>query len=186
MTSYKLIALLAVISCLQADAQVGVVNNGGLNVHSGATISVNGTLNNKTSATLINDGSIYLNGTLTNDETGMSPGTGSLYLNGSTAQSVAGTASFKTYNLITANSAGITLNNDLSVSGTHTFSAGLIHSSAIPNYLIYEAGASYTGDGDTRHMTGWVKKKGNTGFIFPFGNGTHERTAAIAVLSASS
>jgi hypothetical protein len=116
----------------------------------------------------------------------MATGSGTLYLNGSSTQFINGSQVFKTYNLQTNNSAGITLDNDLSVSGIHTFTGGLITSSSIPNYLIYEAGSSYTGDNDSRHINGWVKKIGNTDFIFPVGDATYERVAGISNLSASS
>jgi hypothetical protein len=116
----------------------------------------------------------------------MAAGTGTLYLNGSSAQAVNGSQTFKTNNLETNNSAGITLDNDLSVSGIHTFTSGLINSSSIPNYLVYEAGSSYTGDNDSRHVSGWVKKIGNTNFVFPVGDASYERVVGISNLSASS
>jgi len=50
-----------------------------------------------------------------------------LYLNGTSAQSISGTQAFKTLNFVSNNSAGITLNNDLSVSGIHTFYRGHYH-----------------------------------------------------------
>jgi hypothetical protein len=78
------------------------------------------------------------------------------------------------------------LNNDLSVSGLHTYTAGMITTSATPNYLRYESAASYTGDGDSRHVNGWVRKTGNTNFTFPVGNGTYERTIRINSLGSSS
>lgn len=84
------------------------------------------------------------------------------------------------------NGTGITLNNNLSVTGAHTFTSGIITTSATPNYLVYEAGSSYSGDGDTRHVNGWVKKIGSTDFVFPLGNGTVERRVALSNLSGSS
>ncbi|MBK8495520.1 MAG: hypothetical protein IPL50_11185 [Chitinophagaceae bacterium] len=66
----------------------------------------------------------------------MQAGTGTLYLNGTAAQIVSGSQVFKTYGLITNNAAGIILNNNLSAAGVHTFTAGLITTSATPNYMI--------------------------------------------------
>ncbi|MBS1563244.1 MAG: T9SS type A sorting domain-containing protein, partial [Bacteroidetes bacterium] len=68
----------------------------------------------------------------------------------------------------------------------HTFSAGLITTSATPNYLIYESGASYTGDADARHVNGWVRKNGSAAFTFPIGNNTYERAIGITNLAGSS
>lgn len=94
---------------------------------------------------------------------------------------------FKTYNFISNNSStGITINNNLSVSGSHTFTQGMITTSNTPNYLVYEAGSSYSNDNDSRHVNGWVKKYGTTNFTFPVGDSTYERTAGITNLSASS
>jgi hypothetical protein len=52
--------------------------------------------------------------------------------------------------------------------------------------MIYEAGSSYAGSADNRHVNGWVKKMGNTDFIFPVGNATYERPVALTNLSATS
>jgi hypothetical protein len=106
--------------------------------------------------------------------------------NGASAQAVNGAQPVKTYQLVTNNTAGITLNNDLSVANVHTFTDGVIATSATPNYLIYEAGASYTGDAHGRHVNGWVKKLGNTSFTFPVGNNIYERPVTVSNLSVSS
>jgi hypothetical protein len=181
-----LLQISLVLICIYADAQQAFTNNGNLQIHTGGSVSGFGNFTNTGSGVLVNNGSVYVRGNITNDETLMAIGTGTLYLNGTAAQSVNGSQQFRTYNLETNNAAGFTLNNNLSVSGVHTFSSGLIASSAAPNYLIYEAGSSYTGSTDTRHVTGWVKKIGTTDFTFPVGDNTYERAAGIANLSASS
>jgi hypothetical protein len=172
--------------CTYINAQQAFRNNGTLQVHSGASITGFGDFTNASSATLINNGNVYLKGNITNAQASMSPGTGTLYLNGSAAQTVSGSQQFNTYNLVTNNSAGITINNDLSVSGAHTFTNGMITTSATPNYMRYEAGSSYTGDADSRHVNGWVKKSGSTDFVFPVGDATYERTIALNSLSGIS
>ena len=108
-----------------------------------------------------------------------------MYLNGTSAQSVSGSAIFTTFNLNSDNNAGVTLNNNLSVSGTHTFVNGDIASSATPHYLIYQSTASHTGASDAAHVTGWVKKIGTTDFNFPTGNGSYLREIAVSNLSTS-
>ncbi len=172
--------------CVCTNAQQAFTNNGNLQIHGGASVSGFGNFTNASSGVLVNNGSLYIKGNLSNNQASMSPGTGTLYLNGSSAQAVNGSQTFKTYNLETNNSAGITLDNDLSVSGTHTFTSGLINFSSIPNYLVYEAGSSYTGDNDSRHVIGGVKKIGNSNFTFPVGDASYERVVAISNLSASS
>jgi len=184
-TRLFLLALFSMFGVVRA--QVNVTSKGILKMSTGLdTLYINGNYSNTSTSALTNNGQFYIRQDLTNDEASMAIGTGTLFLNGTIAQSVNGTQIFKTYNFISNNSSGITLNNDLSVSAVHTFTAGLIHSSVTPNYLVYQAGASYTGDGDTKHVTGWVKKYGATDFIFPVGDATYERTAGIKTLSASS
>ncbi len=169
------------------QAQVNLQNNGTLYITGPSTILfVNGSFTNASGAALTNSGNLYVQQQLVNGQSSMAAGTGTLYLNGSALQTVSGTQPFKTFNLVSDNGAGITLSNDVSVSGVHTFTTGVISTSATPNYLIYEAGASYTGDGDSKHVNGWVTKNGNTAFVFPLGNGTVERTIAMSSLSAAS
>jgi hypothetical protein len=179
------IQLLLVLFCGSLHAQQAFTNNGNIQIHTGASLSGLGNFTNTSSAVLVNNGSFYAKGNITNDQSAMSSGTGTLYLDGNIAQTVNGAQTFKTYHLTTNNSTGITLNNNLSVSGLHTFTSGLIHSSSTPNYLVYEAGSSYTGNNDSRHVNGWVKKIGTTNFVFPVGNATYERVVAISNLSAS-
>lgn len=172
---------------IHLQAQISVTNTGTVYVGSATdTVYITGGFTNNSGSALTNNGQLYVRGDLSNSQSSMAVGTGTLYLNGTSAQSVNGSQPFKTYNLNTNNSSGITLNNELSVSGAHTFTSGLIHSSSIPNYLIYEAGSSYSGDNDSRHVTGWVKKIGNTNFTFPVGDASYERPAALANISAAS
>ncbi len=183
----KKILLPVILFFLSADlvAQQAMTNNGNLQVHSGASMTSFGDFTNASAGTLLNNGSLYIKGNPTNDQASMAAGTGTLYLNGTTAQSVNGSQPLKMYNLVTDNSAGITLNNNLSVSGTHTFTTGMITTSVTPNYMIYESGSSYSGINDSRHVNGWVKKIGSTNFTFPVGNVTYQRTIAISNLSAA-
>ncbi|MBK7560284.1 MAG: T9SS type A sorting domain-containing protein [Chitinophagaceae bacterium] len=182
----KLITLFLIALCGSIKAQDAINNNGNLQIHTGSSITGFGSFTNASSAVLVNNGSLYIRGNLSNDQSSMSAGSGTLYLDGTSAQTVNGSQAFRTNNLETNNSAGFTLNNNLSVSGIHTFTSGMIASSSTPNYLVYEAGSSHTGSNDSRHSTGWVKKNGNTGFTFPVGDATYQRTAAISGLSASS
>lgn len=180
------IPVVLILSGTCVNGQQGLTNNGNLQIFSGASFCNYGAFANSSTGALVNNGSLYIKGDITNDQSAMAAGSGVLYLNGSVAQAVNGAQSFKTYQLVTNNTAGITLNNNLSVANVHTFTNGMIVTSATPNYLIYEAGASYTGDADTRHVNGWVKKFGNTAFTFPVGNNSYERTVAVSNLSATS
>lgn len=181
---YCILTLL--IGC-SSFAQVTATNTGILYITGSSDIFCAASdFSNHSGSALTNNGQLHVKGHLINDQSSMAIGTGTLYLDGTSSQIVAGSQTFKTYHLNTSNNAGITLNSNLSVSGIHTFANGVITTSATPNYLVYEAGSSYSGDGDTKHVNGWVKKFGSTNFIFPVGNGTVERTVALNSLSVSS
>lgn len=177
--------IIILLFCKYLNAQQAFTNTGNLQIHPGASVSGFGNFSNASSGTLLNNGNFYLRGNITNDQSSMAVGSGILYLNGTSGQSVNGTQVYKTLNLITDNAAGITLNNNLSISGAHTYTNGIIVTSSTPNYLIYEAGSSYSGDADSRHVNGWVKKLGSTNFTFPVGNGTVIRNLTIESLSGS-
>ncbi len=107
-------------------AQTGLTNSGILYIKTSSDIlHITGTFTNNSGAALTNNGSLYVKGNLTNNQSSMAIGTGILILNGTSTQAINGTQQFKTYNLQTNNSSGITLNNDLSVSYVHfTFPVG--------------------------------------------------------------
>jgi hypothetical protein len=161
-------------------------NTGNLKIYSGGSLAAHGNFVNAASANLVNDGNLYVKRNLTSSQPGMSSGTGTLYLDGSTAQTMDGSQPFKTYNLVTGNTAGILINQNLRVGGLHTFNSGVITTASTPNYLVYEAGSSYSGNGDNKHVNGWVQKVGTTDFTFPVGNGTLQRPVTINNLSGSS
>jgi hypothetical protein len=181
----KNLLLVLTVASYVANAQPGFTNTGNLQIYAGASITGFSNFTNSSAAVLINNGSLYLKGNISNDQSSMSAGAGTLYLNGITTQTISGTQVFKTYNLINNNAAGIILNNNLSVSGVHTFTAGMITTSATPNYMIYEAGSSHLGSNDASHVNGWVKKTGNTNFSFPVGNAAYSRSVALINLTAS-
>jgi hypothetical protein len=180
------LSAIPLLSSVIVHAQAAMTNTGNLRIHTGANIAAFGSMRNTSTAALVNDGTFYISGNVTNDEAAMSPGTGTVHLNGTTLQSINGTQAFKVYNLTTNNSAGFTLDNDISVTAAHTFTSGLITSSATPNYLVYENGATHSGSSDNAHINGWVRKIGSTNFTFPVGNATFLRPIAISNLSASS
>jgi len=184
---YLIHSLILMLSVNNLFAQLDVKNAAVVYITSATdTFFVAGSFTNASGSAFTNNGVFQVKKDLINDQAGMVAGTGSLYLNGSSAQVVSGSQTFKTYNFFSGNAAGLTLNNNLSVTGLHTFSAGMITTSATPNYMVYEAGSSYTGSSDTRHVNGWVKKLGNADFVFPVGNATYERPVALTNLTAAS
>lgn len=168
-------------------SQVNVKNNGVLyNASSTDTVFIGGAFTNESGAALTNNGVLNVKQDIINNQASMSAGTGTLYLNGTVTQTISGAQVFKAYNLVTDNTSGFIINNNLSVGGVHTFINGILTTSATPNYMVYETGAAYSGDNDSRHINGWVKKYGNSDFIFPVGNAVYERGIALTGLTAVS
>jgi hypothetical protein len=168
-----------------SNAQLALTNSGNFQVHAGGVVSGLGNFTNSSTGVLVNNGSFYIQGNITNDQASMANGTGILYMNGSGVQSVNGSQPLKTFDFVSNNAAGITINNNLHIGGAHTFTSGMITTSSTPNYLVYEAGSSYSGNSDARHVNGWVKKIGTTNFTFPVGDATYERAAGISNLSGA-
>ena len=182
----KILAIGFILAARLAISQTAVTNTGVLQVSGTGVFYTASDFTNNSGSSLTNNGQLYVEGALTNNQSSMAVGTGTLYMSGSASQPVNGTQPFRTFNFVSNNSAGIVLNNNLHVSGAHTFTTGIVSTSATPNYMIYEAGSSYSGSSDAAHVSGWVKKLGTTSFIFPVGSGTVLRPAEITTLSASS
>lgn len=183
---HLLYSLILVLLNNNLQAQLDVKNSGIVYISSATdTFFIPGSFTNAPGSAFTNNGVMQVKKDIINDQATMSAGTGKLFLNGSSVQTISGSQTFKTFNLVTNNNSGFILNNNLSVSGTHTYTSGMIITSATPNYMIYEAGASYTGSNDASHVNGWVKKIGNTNFTFPVGNATYERPIALTNLTAS-
>ena len=184
MKNYLVLFLLFI--SIRVLSQEGTSNNGNLQIYRNGSMAVFGDFTNASTGSFQNDGSLYIKKSFTNGQALMSTGTGTLFLNGNMVQSISGSEPVNTFNLVTNNSSGFTLNNNLLIGGAHTFSAGIITTSSSPNYLIYEAGSSYSGAIDAAHVNGWVKKWGATDFTFPTGDGAHLREMTIMNLSENS
>ena len=99
-------------------------------------------------------------------------GSGTILFNGSGAQAISGSVS-TTFNHFTINkSAGaLTLNRTTSISGTGTFTAGIVNSTAA-NLLVFTDNATATGannGSNPSYVNGPVRKIGNDAFVFPVG-----------------
>jgi hypothetical protein len=147
---------------------------------------IGGNLDNQSTSTLLNNGKLVVTANVNNEQANMQAGSGTLVLKGNAEQVITGTKIFNTYNLNTDNESGILLNNNLSISNVHVFTNGIITTENTPNVLIYKSNATYTGDGDNRHVKGTVKKYGSTDFDFPVGNGNIERKAGLKNITESS
>ena len=149
-------------------------------VESTASVTNNGTIENKSTTTVLSN-------------TAAITGTGSFKFSGSTAQTIDGNDRSincsviidNTNNLSIVTSALVALpatSNDLHLGGLLTFTNGDLITNE--NRVVFKAGSSYAGQGDTKHIVGWCKKIGNTAFIFPVGTGAKLRTTGISAPAA--
>lgn len=183
-----ILLLITVFQQLRAQSAMvlDVTNKGLLSIKSGTTVSMEGSFQNANTANLLNNGDLYIKKDITNDQSGITPGTGTLILNGSAVQNLYGAAALRTYRLTTDNAAGIFLNNDLVVYNRHDFVNGMVGTPASSVYMTYEAGATYTGAADNRHVNGWVRKLGADNFIFPVGSAAYLRPVTLENITAAS
>ncbi len=73
----------------------------------------------------------------------------------------------------------VTLNSPVSITGTFTFSNGIMVTDTV-NLLTFVAGSAETGVNDSSFVSGPVKKIGNTAFVFPLGKGNNAQTIGIS------
>jgi hypothetical protein len=173
-----------------AAARAQVYNTGILYVGSGNTLSTMGAFTNTATATYQNDGSVYINGNISNDEPALPAGAGTTYFNGTTAQTLSGSAYFRSFNVTLNNPAGLTLANRLAigdgVGGSLAFTAGLITSGTNTQDVYFYPGSSYTGFDASHHIIGYTTKSGSSNFTFPIGNGVTTADLDLTNLSATS
>jgi len=118
------------------------------------------TLSNTRSSNAITIGAISVAGSFTRTATftgGTGIGANSVTYNGPSSQTVLSTDSYFVYNnLIINNSSGVALNNNTTVSGTLTFTNGIISTGA--NSLVLLNSATLTGAGTGKYVNGNLKK----------------------------
>lgn len=149
-------------------------------VESTASVTNNGTIENKSTTTVLSNAAAIT-------------GTGSFKFSGSTAQTIDGNDCSINCNVIIDNTNNLSIVtsalvaapstiNDLHLGGILTFTNGDLITNE--NRVVFKAGSSYAGQGDTKHIVGWCEKIGNTAFIFPVGTGAKLRTTGISAPAA--
>lgn len=131
---------------------------GHLDIKSGATFNA-GSFTHSIGGNWINNGSF-------------NAGTGTILFNGTGAQAINGSVS-PVFNHFTINkSAGsLTINRTTSISGTGTFTAGIVNTTSV-NLLVFNDNATATGannGSNPSYVNGPVRKIGNDAFVFPVG-----------------
>lgn len=164
-------------------------NNVQLTVNGTSTLFVANQFTNETSAVYVNDATVTINGDITNNQTTAMTGAGLTNVLGTSAQQFLGNQTFFTNNLILNNTSAGTSNfvfngsNNFTVGNSATFTDGIIVTNT--NNITFNNNATHSGAGNVSHVKGFVKKIGNQSFVYPVGDGTTLRTAAISAPSLS-
>lgn len=116
-------------------------------------------------------------------------GTGIIQTTGSNAQAISKTAGSVTpvFQRLVMNKTSntVTLNTDISIGASATFTSGILNSSSTA-LLLFPAGTSVSGANNNSYVNGPVRKTGTTAFTFPVGAGNYYRPISIAAPAASS
>ncbi|HET8860878.1 T9SS type A sorting domain-containing protein [Marivirga sp.] len=138
-------------------------NNGNLRMHSDSKMGLFGDF--------VNEGDFTSN-------------LGTLHIVGSKSQALGGSKLIQTNHLtINKTSNSLQLDNVLKITEMLTFVKGVITTDHIDydtEYVEFLDNASYTGESDTSHIDGVIRKVGNDAFVFPTGDNSFLRTIAIS------
>ena len=183
----KLFPLLSLCGLAQfAEAQTLYNNGATVTIATGASVNVLGNFTNTAGSTLSNSGALTVSGNTINNGTVTAPAGSTLTFNGTAAQTVSGTQTVNVSNVVVNNAAGITLNAPLQVSGTATFTAGLVTAASSTAPLVFTATGTVSGTPtDASHVDGYVQKLGTGTFTYPVGNAAKYQPVGIN-LSANS
>ena len=153
--------ILSVLVATGSYAQVQ--NNGNLRIHASGQLGLFGDFTN--------------NGSFTNN-------LGTITAAGTNAQTFDGTAVIQANNF-TMNKASNTvqLDNELQVSGTFTFTSGVLlsdHADNASEFVHFLDGSTHTGASNSSHIDGVIRKTGDDAFTFPTGDNNLLRSPAIS------
>src|SRR5450631_3975657 len=140
-----MLSLLAGLAWSAGNAQLS--NNGVFFVSNASVLTVNGAFTN--AGSFSNNGTTHFTGNFTNNQASMPAGAGTVIFDGSSAQTLGGSAPFRSLNITLINASGLTLANRLAVGngtgGTLTFTTGHITSGGSAQDVYFYPGSGYTG-----------------------------------------
>ncbi len=163
------------------------VNIGDLYISPATIMSTIGSMDNKSTGSLFNDGDFYIYSHYNNDGlVSFSSGstTGITRMRGMFGyQDISGTIPMEWYNgefYNTKIQPAFHLSNEVSVSGTSDFQKGIVDDDNYGGLLVFENNANHINVDSESHVDGKVKKNGNVPFIYPIGDKNLYRFAGIS------
>lgn len=163
------------------------VNTGELVISPGTQLSTVGTLDNKATGDLVNDGELFVYDHYNNDglvtfTTGSK--TGTTRMKGSAGfQDISGALPMEWYNAEFNNSTvqpAFHLSNEVSVAGQADFQTGIVDDDNYGGLLVFENKADQINADDNSHVDGLVQKNGTDAFRYPIGDKGKYRYASIS------
>lgn len=195
-TSKLILTDLAEFSCRNLTIQ-GYASGGGnakfehefntttCTVRGNLTLNLGGELDLSDGNDLTNDGIIYLHGNFSNQatESDFKQSTSTIVFAGTTDQTISTAGFNEVFAAVRLEkpTGDVLLNNSIEVEKTTEFISGDFITGN--NLFIFKDNSGYSGVSDASHINGNVRKIGNDAFIFPTGNGTYHRPAAITAPS---
>lgn len=100
-------------------------------------------------------------------------------------QRITGTQPVLMYDVILNNTGNLQLETELQIKNSFQFQNGSVIGDLnnSSHFIHFQDGATYSGQGDTQHVIGYVGKTGDDPFIFPVGDGT--KLYPIQIIGAS-
>ena len=172
MKKINLIISLSIVTNV-SFGQALYVNGATLKISSGASLKVNGNLNNQSTSNYINDGNVVVTGLVTNNQILLSPATGTLSFNGTTRQTVSGSATLFAKDVEINNAAGVELTTPLKIDGECKFISGIVSAKSATTPVIFTSNgivSSINVPNNTSHVLGYVVKEGTGSFTYPVGD----------------
>ncbi|MFK8045069.1 MAG: T9SS type A sorting domain-containing protein [Crocinitomicaceae bacterium] len=151
-------AIFSIYSFAQNDLQ----NNGNFQMHPGSSIGIFGNFTNN-SASINNLGEIYFVG--------------------SALQTFDGSAAFNGHILTLDNNNNLKVDNELQISNSLIFSNGSIltdRADSATEFVHFLDNTTYSGESNSRHVDGVVRKTGDDVFVFPVGDDNNIQPIAIS------
>lgn len=175
MNNISLLAVLGVVllATEQSSAQHALTSNGAkIIITNSTTLHVNGDTRLLSGSELKNNGNLSVSGKLTSEQTMQAGSLGTVRFNGVTTQTIDGSETFFTNNMVVDNPGGLQLNSPLRVDGNLLLTNGIVTTSSSSSPLILSESTTVDGASDNSHVNGYVQKMGVGLFSYPVGNGS--------------
>jgi hypothetical protein len=166
------------LGLMVASVSAQVVNSAKIHISEGALVSFGTDLTN--SGEITNNGKVHLKGDLKNNSKIVSKG--EVVMDGTTPQTISGTRVVEMSKISVEND--VNLQTPVSISEEVSFRKGIVSSN---NGSALELGenASQNGASDLSHVSGSVKKTGNSSFEFPVGDGSSLKSFQVNKMSGN-